>query len=133
MKYSDWFKIDLHIHTDKSNLIKQNDYDGPFDMNVLKNKLIENNVKVFSLTDHNIINVKAYEDYYSNFKDGDPILYLGCEFDIKVDQFDGTFLTYHTLLIFNESSIEKVKEVDNIIEEHFRTNGISNKDRTLSD
>lgn len=133
MNYSDWFKIDLHIHTDKSNLIKQNDYDGSFDINVLKTKLIENNVKVFSLTDHNIINVKAYEDYYSDFKEGDPILYLGCEFDIKVNQDDGTFLTYHTLLIFNENTIEKVKEVDSLIEEHFRSNGISNGDRSLSD
>lgn len=133
MKYSDWFKIDLHIHTDKSNLIKQNDYDGPFDISILKNKLIENNVKVFSLTDHNIINVQAYEDYYSNYIEGDPILYLGCEFDIKVGQIDGSFLTYHTLLIFNENTIEKVRELDKIIEDHFRNNGISNSDRSLTD
>lgn len=133
MKYSDWFKIDLHIHTDKSNLIKQNDYDGPFDISILKNKLIENNVKVFSLTDHNIINVQAYEDYYSNYIEGDPILYLGCEFDIKVEQIDGSFLTYHTLLIFNENTIEKVRELDKIIEDHFRNNGISNSDRSLTD
>ena len=133
MKYSDWFKIDLHIHTDKSNLIKQNDYDGPFDIAVLKNKLIENNVKVFSLTDHNIINVEAYEDYYSNYIEGDPILYLGCEFDIKVQQVDGSFLTYHTLLIFNENTIEKVREINNLIENHFRSNGIANGDRSLTD
>lgn len=133
MNYSDWFKIDLHIHTDKSNLIKQHDYDGLFDINVLKSKLIENNVKVFSLTDHNIINVQAYEDYYSNFKEGDPILYLGCEFDIKVEQSDSTFLTYHTLLIFNENTIEKVRELDKIIEDHFRIKNISNSDRSLID
>lgn len=133
MEYSDWFKIDLHIHTDKSNLIKQNDYDGPFDISILKNKLIENNVKVFSLTDHNIINVQAYEDYYSNYIEGDPILYLGCEFDIKVEQIDGSFLTYHTLLIFNQNTIEKVRELDKIIEDHFRNNGISNSDRSLTD
>ncbi|WP_267740545.1 hypothetical protein [Myroides injenensis] len=133
MNYSDWFKIDLHIHTDKSNLIKQNDYDGTFDINVLKSKLIENNVKVFSLTDHNIINVQAYEDYYSNFTEGDPILYLGCEFDIKVEQSDGSFLTYHTLLIFNENTIEKVRELDKIIEDHFRSKSIANRDRSLTD
>ena len=62
-KYSDWFKVDLHIHTDYSNQTKTNDYDGTFDISVLKNKLIVNEVKLFSLTDHNIINSKAYEDW----------------------------------------------------------------------
>lgn len=133
MNYSDWFKIDLHIHTDKSNLTKVKDYDGKFDINELKLKLIENDVKVFSLTDHNIINVTAYENYYNNYVEGDPKLYLGCEFDIKVQQNDGFSLTYHTLLVFNEDTIQKVREIDNIIEEHFRIKNIENHDRSLTD
>lgn len=133
MNYSDWFKIDLHIHTDKSNLTKVKDYDGQFDISELKSKLIENDVKVFSLTDHNIINVNAYENYYNYYTEGDPKLYLGCEFDIKVQQNNGSFLTYHTLLVFNEDTIEKVKEIDSIIESHFRTNNIENHDRSLTD
>ena len=56
-KYSDWFKVDLHIHTDKSNFTKKNDYEGIFNIEVLKKKLIENDVKLFSLTDHNFINI----------------------------------------------------------------------------
>lgn len=59
MKYSDWFKVDLHIHTDFSKLTKTNDYQGNFDIEILKQKLIENNVQLFSMTDHNIINVDA--------------------------------------------------------------------------
>lgn len=131
--YSDWFKIDLHIHTDKSNLIKTNDYDGVFDINVLKQKLIENNVKVFSLTDHNIINVDAYEQYYNNYVEGNPVLFLGCEFDIKVEQSDSTFLTYHTLLIFSENTIEKVREISNLIDNHFVNNGITNSQRSITE
>ena len=30
-KYSDWFKVDLHIHTDWSKKTKTNDYQGNFD------------------------------------------------------------------------------------------------------
>ncbi len=131
-KYSDWFKVDLHIHTDFSNKTKQNDYDGTFDINILKEKLRENEVKLFSLTDHNIINTGAYEEYYNDYSNGDPVLLVGCEFDISVKQEDDTFLTYHTLLIFNEDSIEKVKELSTIIESHFEKKGIDYKNRSLN-
>ena len=70
-KYSDWFKVDLHIHTDFSKKTKTNDYQGNFDISVLKNKLIENEVKLFSLTDHNIINTDAYINYYNTYQEGD--------------------------------------------------------------
>ena len=132
-KYSDWFKVDLHIHTDLSNKTKSNDYDGSFDIITLKNKLIENGVKLFALTDHNIINLKAYEDYYSAYTEGDPILLVGGEFDIKVKQNDDSFLTYHTLLIFNENTIEKVQELSEIIEKYFTKNAVNFKDRNLTE
>ena len=131
-KYSNWFKVDLHIHTDASNLTKVNDYDGTFNLETLTLKLKENNVKLFSLTDHNIINVSAYEDYYKNFQVTDPVLLVGCEFDIKVKQDDDTYLTYHTLLIFNENTIEKVTEISKIIEDFFSIKNIEHKDRSLT-
>ncbi len=132
-KYSDWFKVDLHIHTDLSNKIKTNDYDGVFDLSILKTKLIENDVKMFSLTDHNIINSDAYESYYENQKDGDPILLVGCEFDIAVKQMDDKILTYHTLLIFNENTVDKAKEIAKIVEDHFSKKNIPNSDRSISE
>lgn len=128
-KYSDWFKVDLHIHTDFSNQTKTNDYDGVFDISILKSKLLEKDVKLFSLTDHNIINSSAYEDYYNSYSVGDPILLVGCEFDIKVEQND---VTYHTLLIFNENNTIKANEISNIIENHFTSNGIDMKNRNLT-
>lgn len=131
-KYSDWFKVDLHIHTDKSNLVKRNDYNGKFDISVLKQKLIENSVEIFSLTDHNIINTDAYREYFENYEDGDPLLYLGCEFDIAVEQFDKSVLTYHTLLIFNENTIEKVLEVNDKLETYFSSIGVNYSERKLT-
>ncbi len=65
-KYSDWFKVDFHIHTDFSKKTKTNDYQGNFDINILKQKLIENEMKLFSLTDHNIINVDTYKFDFFN-------------------------------------------------------------------
>ncbi|MFW5871684.1 MAG: hypothetical protein ACOCUT_01120 [bacterium] len=132
-KYSDWFKVDLHIHTDLSNKTKSNDYDGNFNVNTLKAKLIENDVKLFALTDHNIINTEAYEYYYSNYTEGEPVLLVGAEFDIKVKQDDDSFLTYHTLLIFNENTTEKVQELSEIIEDHFTREGVDLKDRYLTE
>jgi len=45
-KYSDWFKVDLHIHTDWSNKTKTNDYQGNFDIGTLKQKLIPSTIKI---------------------------------------------------------------------------------------
>lgn len=39
--YSDWLKIDLHIHTDFSRKTKNNDYKGVFFIDSLYNKLKE--------------------------------------------------------------------------------------------
>ena len=100
-KYSDWFKVDLHIHTDWSKKTKTNDYQGDFDIGTLKQKLIENEVKLFSMTDHNIINTEAYTKYYENYEEGDPLLLIGCEFDIEVPE-SGENETYHSLIIFDK-------------------------------
>lgn len=122
-EYSDWQKIDLHIHTDKSAETKSGDYTGVFSIDVLKQKLIDNNVQIFSLTDHNIINVDAYERYYQNYNpEADPLLLLGVEFDIR-----GSSKTYHTLLIFNTSRIEDVKAFDQKVEAKYQELNISQK------
>ena len=127
-KYSDWFKVDLHIHTDWSKKTKTNDYQGNFDIGTLKQKLIENGVKLFSMTDHNIINTEAYTKYYKDYKEGDPLLLIGCEFDIevsesdiKVSEFDKKE-TYHSLIIFDKNSIEDVTTISEKVEKIFDGN-----------
>ena len=59
--FSEWHRIDLHIHTDKSNETKTHDYDAPFSVEALADKLSENSIELASLTDHNIINCEAYD------------------------------------------------------------------------
>lgn len=128
-KYSDWFKIDLHIHTDKSKETKEGDYKGTFSVDTLKTKLKENEVKIFSLTDHNIVNVEAYSAYYSNYDEKeDPLLLLGIELDIQ-----GSTKTYHSLLIFNHSDIQSVESISEKLEKKYSDKSISDKkQRVLS-
>jgi hypothetical protein len=113
-KYSDWLRIDLHIHTDLSKKTKTNDYKGIFSVNTLKERLKANEVQIFSLTDHNIVNIQAYEEYYDHYTDNDPLLLLGVELDIL-----GTSKTYHSLLIFNYTTKEKAKDIGQKLENKF--------------
>ena len=107
MMYSDWLKIDLHIHTDKSKETKVDDYEGLFSIVVLKQKLKDNNVEIFSLTDHNIINVDAYREYYDSYNsETDPLLLLGVELDLQ-----GKSDKFHSLLIFNASDQVAVERI----------------------
>jgi predicted ATPase len=132
-KYSDWLRVDLHIHSDYSAKTKDNDYKEKFSIDVLKAKLIENDVAIFSLTDHNIINVDAYKEYYEKYnKDMDPLLLLGMELDIEVKGYDGKPRLYHTLLIFNYSDYSKAKEVGDKLEKIYNGKKLDVKKRCLS-
>lgn len=82
VKFSKWIKADLHIHTDWSLKTKQNSYQGRFSVDVLLGKLKEHNVDMISLTDHNIINVDAYEEIMS--KCGDIRVLVGVELDVAL-------------------------------------------------
>jgi predicted ATPase len=130
-KYSDWFKVDLHIHTDFSKKTKTNDYQGNFDINILKQKLINNSVKLFSLTDHNIINVEAYKEYYNNNSENDPKLLIGCEFDIIVPE-SGTDKTYHSLIIFENDTFGDVEIISSKIENLYTQNGLAFLNRVIT-
>lgn len=128
--YSDWFRIDLHIHTDWSKKTKDNDYRGDFSVEILREKLIDAGVKVFSLTDHNIINIEAYKEYYRDYDpDSEPLLLVGVELDIIVET--DTPKTYHTLIIFNYSSEDKAQYVHDRLEGKYAELRCDIKDRTL--
>ena len=125
-KFSHWLKIDLHIHTDKSKQTKENDYQGNFSVETLYNKLIENKVEIFSLTDHNIINIEAYSEYYDAYGKDDPLLLLGVELDIQ-----GTNKTYHSLLIFNYNTKEKAIDISERLENKYTDKGITDKKQRI--
>ena len=133
MSYSDWQKIDLHIHTDWSRKTKENDYNGSFSISILKQKLKENQVSIFSLTDHNIINIDAYNEYYDGYNElEDPLLLLGVELDIVVNTETRGEKTYHSLIIFNYSDKINAALISNKLEKKFTEKGVEYKLRTLS-
>ncbi len=124
-KYSEWLKVDLHIHTDFSKKTKEGDYKGTFSIDTLKTKLKYNEVQIFSLTDHNIINVDAYKEYYSKYdEENDPLLLVGVELDIELEREDGN-RRYHTLLVFREPSTEKLELISNSLEKKYLDKKIS--------
>lgn len=127
--YSDWLKIDLHIHTDKSKETKEGDYKGTFSIAVLKQKLIENKVEIFSLTDHNIINIEAYREYYDSYNsDTDPLLLLGVELDLQ-----GESKIFHTLIIFNATDLSSTERISQILEDTYTAKGIIDKSKRILD
>lgn len=129
--YSNWFRVDLHIHTDWSRKTKTGDYTGNFTVPVLHQKMTENEVLVFSLTDHNIINIDAYQEYYFSYSgENDPLLLVGVELDIIVDV--ETPETYHTLIIFNLSSADGAQRVHDSLEQKYSEKGLGPTERVLT-
>lgn len=130
MTYSEWFRVDLHIHSDMSKETKDNDYKGLFSTDLLKSKLLESDVRLFSLTDHNIFNLQAYEEYYSTCADEDPVLLAGVELDIHIEELGEPF---HALLIFDSCDVTTLRAISEALEEKYTEIGISNpKDRVLA-
>ena len=127
--YSDYFKCDLHIHTNYSSKTKTNDYKGDFELKKLITKISEPqyDIKLFSFTDHNIINVPVYEEYYNdkslNIKD--RCLLVGVELDIIVENFlleklksnfehtECDKKKYHSLIIFKSNNAKKLNHTLN--------------------
>ena len=124
--YSDYFRCDLHIHTDFSSKTKTNDYKGAFDLKKILDKISEPkyDIKLFSFTDHNIINVPVYEEYYGseelNIKD--RCLLVGIEIDIIIEQYlfkklkaniDNSSCEekmYHSLIIFKSNDAKNLND-----------------------
>lgn len=132
--YSDWHKIDLHIHTDKSKETKTKDYKGDFSVGKLYDKLTENKVEIFSLTDHNTINIEAYKEYYTSYEsENDPLLLVGVELDIEVPIENKPSKNYHSLLIFNYSDFDGASKISKLLEnEYLRKEYTNPKDRKLT-
>lgn len=120
----EYFKCDLHIHSDKSNETKnKSDYVGDFSVEKLVEKLKQNNIEMFSITDHNCINVEAYNSFYTNYKDCGMELLIGVEFDIHKEEqlfksLDNLIQNhkvlnekYHSLIIFKSKTVEKINKL----------------------
>lgn len=125
--YSEWMKIDLHIHSDFSRKTKTNDYKGSFSIEKLYSKLVHEKVEIFSITDHNILNLDAYREYYEKHNlVEDPLLLTGVELDIE-----GTNKTFHSLLIFNCCDFMGTKKIHDKLENKYSEKGCDIFNRKL--
>ena len=121
-KFSEWNKIDLHIHSKKSSEVKDNDYDGSeYTASQLLNVLTSDNnrVNIFSITDHNCLNKKLYNDLNTEitrepFKDKIDFI-VGVELDVLDSSiYDDVF---HCLCFFDTKDIEVIsKSIDEIFD-----------------
>lgn len=126
MGYSKWLKTDLHIHSHASKKTKDNDYDGE---DLTYEKLLEalkrEKVNLFSITDHNTINIPLYTELISKQKeliDNDLNFIIGAEIDFFDDEIHNEI--FHMLVYFNTyeldiissifTSVYAVKHIDDI-------------------
>ncbi len=113
LSISKWLKIDLHIHSVESNKYKANDYEGDkYNYSELKRILVKEGINLFSITDHNCINIELYEDLIENqdnlLKENLNFI-VGCELDIyDCEIYDEIF---HCLVFFDTLDIEKINKM----------------------
>lgn len=121
-KYSEWNKIDLHIHSKESNKVKDNDYEGnEYNADLLLDKLSneENKINIFSITDHNCLNKKLYNDLELKIKMSEfenKINYIvGVELDINDPSIYKDI--FHCLCFFETKDINLIsKSIDEIFD-----------------
>ena len=108
MEYNDfsiWNGVDLHIHSPKSNEVKPNDYDGAtFSASELLDTLLENDINIFSITDHNCFNTSLYEDLSSLVKEDKYVNRINYVPGVELDVNDKDIYandTFHCLVLFD--------------------------------
>lgn len=112
--HSIWNRVDLHIHSKKSNEVKDNDYKADeYSAKELLDKLLEESIQVnlFSITDHNCINEQLYKDVDNLIKCEqykDKINYI---IGVELDVFDKDIYEdiFHCLCFFESRDVDKVK------------------------
>lgn len=130
MSFSKWLKIDLHIHSKESNKTKINDYDGTeYTADQLISTLEKEKINIFSITDHNTLNVQLYkqlENKRQELIDRNMNFLVGTELDIKDKEiFDKEF---HCLFFFDTDNLSDL-EIENkadIIKGFYLDNNIPN-------
>ena len=109
-------KIDLHIHSYHSHF-KEN---GGLTLNctkehlgVLVKHLVENEVDMVSITDHDVFSYELYQELKNKEKDGTFKKVLpGVEFSLFLKKEDGTDWPVHVIAIFNDDNDEKIKGIE---------------------
>lgn len=113
MAYSNWLKIDLHIHSHISKKTKENDYDG---CDLTYEKLVEalkrERINLFSITDHNTINISLYKELITRREElilNQLNFIIGAEFDFMDAEIHDK--VFHMLVYFDTFDLTKVTKV----------------------
>jgi ABC-type lipoprotein export system ATPase subunit len=113
MAYSKWLKTDLHIHSHISKKTKVNDYDG---CDLTYEKLVEalkrENINLFSITDHNTVNIPLYAELIKKREDlieNKLNFVIGAEIDFMDEEIHDEI--FHMLVYFDTFDLAKVEKV----------------------
>ena len=121
-KYSEWNKIDLHIHSKESNKVKANDYEGnEYTAEDLLDKLSneKNKINIFSITDHNCLNKKLYNDLELKIKKDEYNRNINYIVGVELDINDPSIYSnvFHCLCFFETKDIDLIcKSIDEIFD-----------------
>ena len=112
-----WILLDMHMHSDYSKY-KDTGRVKRMDAKEFVETMIKNNIKLFSITDHNRFNSKLYNEIETYIKENDFELKIinGIECDIKVELNDGTEDIVHMCIYF-EDKVDRTKleeELENL-------------------
>ncbi|MCP4181135.1 MAG: PHP domain-containing protein [bacterium] len=113
MSYSKWLKMDLHIHSHESNKTKNNDYDGgTLTYERLVAGLSKENVNLFSITDHNTLNLELYKELLSKrheLIEKNMNFIIGAELDFEDDEVHDK--VFHMLTFFDTDDIVMISKL----------------------
>ena len=111
--------FDLHIHSAFSSYKEEKDYvtnSNEDNVNVLLKKLNDNNINLFSITDHNRFSYNLYKKIKENIelKKFPNVLNVlpGIEFDVKLE---ANKESCHIITIFDDSDPQKILNIDNVL------------------
>jgi len=113
MAYSKWLKTDLHIHSHISNQTKLHDYEGSeLTYEKLVTALVKKQINIFSITDHNTINIPLYSELLSNREDlvkQNINFVIGAEVDFEDKRVHDK--VFHMLVYFDTCDLDRIAKI----------------------
>jgi len=112
---SSWIHIDLHIHSKKSNDVVPNDYTGEAytaDDLISKLKSVGAEKSIFSITDHNCIDVGFYNSIFTRIDSDEYKNHYGCLVGTELSMFDDLIHDdiFHSLCFFSGRETQKYED-----------------------
>ena len=110
-------KVDFHIHSASSQkkdgtLVSSGKKEN---INVLLNKLKENDIEAFAITDHDCFDKELYLELKKHEGVDFKKIFPGVEFSLGLSDDDGKIKEIHVIAIFDDSSQQNIDKIANIL------------------